>query len=60
MKGDTTENDLKEKLAEFLGGKMWMIIGVSSIFVSFSCIGALLICKKWYALSISLSLSLSL
>nr|XP_011421626.2 uncharacterized protein LOC105324269 isoform X1 [Crassostrea gigas] len=46
MKGDTTENDLKEKLAEFLGGKMWMIIGVSSIFVSFSCIGALLICKK--------------
>ncbi|XP_034339495.2 uncharacterized protein [Magallana gigas] len=46
MKDDTTENDLKEKLAEFLGGKMWMIIGVSSIFVSFSCIGALLICKK--------------
>lgn len=60
IKGDTTENDLKEKLADFLGENIWIIIGVSSVFVSFSCIGTLLFCKKWYALSISLLLTIRL
>lgn len=60
IKEDTAENDLKEKLADFLGENIWMIIGVSSVFVSFSCIGTLLFCKKWYALSISLLLTIHL
>lgn len=60
IKGDTAENDLKEKLADFLGENIWIIIGVSSVFVSFSCIGTLLFCKKWYALSISLLLTIHL
>lgn len=48
MKGDTAENDFKEKLADFLAENIWMIIGVSSVFVFviFSCIGTLLFCKK--------------
>eukprot|EP00105_Crassostrea_gigas_P007400 XP_011421626.1 PREDICTED: uncharacterized protein LOC105324269 [Crassostrea gigas] len=46
IKGDTAENDLKEKLADFLGENIWIIIGVSSVFVSFSCIGTLLFGKK--------------
>lgn len=60
IKGDTAENDLKEKLADYFGENIWMIIGVSSVFVSFSCIGTLLFCKKWYALSISLLLTIRL
>lgn len=60
IKGDTAENDLKEKLADYLGENIWMIIGVSSVFVSFSCIRTLLFCKKWYALSISLLLTIRL
>lgn len=60
IKEDTAENDLKEKLADFLRENIWMIIGVSSVFVSFSCIGTLLFCKKWYALSISLLLTIRL
>lgn len=60
IKEDTAENDLKEKLADYLGENIWMIIGVSSVLVSFSCIGTLLFCKKWYALSISLLLTIRL
>lgn len=43
--GNTTRNNFEEKLANFLGENMWMIIGVTSIFVSFSCIGAIIYCK---------------
>lgn len=49
MKGNTAENNFKEKIADFLAENIWMIIGVSSVFVFviFSCIGTLLFCKKW-------------
>lgn len=60
IKGDTAENDLKEKLADYLGENIWMIIGVSSVFVSFSCIGTLLFCKKWYVFFIPLFLIIHL
>lgn len=60
IKGDTAENGLKEKLADYLGENIWIIIGVSSVFVSFSCIGTLLFCKKWYVLFIPLFLTIRL
>lgn len=60
IKGDTAENDLKEKLADFLGENIWIIIGVSSVFVSFSCIGTLLFGKKWYVLFVPLFLTIRL
>lgn len=48
IKGDMVENDLKEKLVDFLGENIWMIIGVLLVFVFFFCIGMFLFCKKWY------------
>lgn len=48
IKEDMVENDLKEKLVDFLGENIWMIIGVLLVFVFFFCIGMFLFCKKWY------------
>lgn len=48
IKGDMVENDLKEKLVDYLGENIWMIIGVLLVFVFFFCIGMFLFCKKWY------------
>ncbi|XP_052719033.1 uncharacterized protein LOC128190863 [Crassostrea angulata] len=44
-KDNPTTNDFEKQLANFLGENLWIIIGVTSIFVSISFIGALIYCE---------------
>ncbi|XP_052719035.1 uncharacterized protein LOC128190864 isoform X2 [Crassostrea angulata] len=46
-KDNRSKTSFEGKLADFLEENMWMIIGISSIFLCFSCIGTITYCKIW-------------